>query len=51
MRPLQDNGLASVLFLAIVDEEELKRTALTNVAVLEKGRTVQHGRHYAAASV
>jgi hypothetical protein len=40
-----------VFFLAVVDqEEELKQTALTNVAALENGRIV-HGRHYDAASV
>jgi hypothetical protein len=51
MRPLQNNGPASVFFLAVVDEEELKQTVLTNVAVLENGRIVQHVRHYDAASV
>jgi hypothetical protein len=50
MRPLQNNGPASVFVSAVVDEE-LKQTVLANVAALENGRIVQHGRHYDAASV
>jgi hypothetical protein len=38
MRPLQNSGPASVFFLVVVDQEELKQTVLTNVAVLETGR-------------
>jgi hypothetical protein len=40
-----------VFFLAVVDEEELNQAVLTNVAALENGPIVQHGRHYDAASV
>jgi hypothetical protein len=48
MRPLQTNGPASVFFSVVVDEEVLKQTVLTNVAVVENGRIVPHGRHAAS---
>jgi hypothetical protein len=38
MRPPQNNRPASVFFLAVVDEGELKQTVLTKVAALKNGR-------------
>jgi hypothetical protein len=47
MRPLQDDGRASVWCLVVVDAEEiLKQMVLTNAPPLENGWIVQHGRHY-----
>jgi hypothetical protein len=45
MRPLLNNGPASVSFLVVVDEEGLlEQMVLTKGAALETGRIVQHGR-------